>query len=145
MATRTTRTSTARPTLKADIVDAPAKDETHGSSFEGLFDSLQLPSGKRVLVSFIVAMLAGGCVAYLGMQLSMYLMVGAALLTGSAFLSFIAGFLAYALTILATVVVSGKVQTFILSGDIDRTYESAKTKVTGWFSSAKTKLAGSAA
>lgn len=141
MASRTTNKST----LKSTIVDAPVKDEQAGFSFSDMLNGFELPSGKRVLVSFVAAMLIGGCTLYLGMQLTAFLAVGAAMLTGSAFLAFLALFLGYALSILATVIVSGKVQSFILSGDIDRTYEATKAKVSGWFSSAKTKLAGSAA
>lgn len=138
-----------KSTLKSTIVDAPIKDErassAEGFSFSDMLNGFELPSGKRVIVSFIVAMLAGACTLYLGMQLTAFVAVGAALLTGSAFLTFITLFMGYALSILATVVLSGKVQSFILSGDIDRTYLAAKSKVTGWFGSARNQFSGSAA
>lgn len=140
MATRTTTKSTLKPT----IVDAP-QAENVGSFFQSMIAGFELPSGKRVLVSFVAAMIAGGCTLYLGMQLTAFLAVGAAMLTGSAFLAFLALFMGYALSILATVIISGKVQSFILNGDIDRTYQATKAKVTGWFSSAKSSMIGGAA
>lgn len=134
----TARTAAAR--LKSTVVDAPIKDEA-SFSFSTLAEQLGLPSGKRVLVSFIVSMLAGAVTAYVLNQVVMALAIGALVLTGSAFITFIVMFMGYALLVLSTVVISGKVQTFILTGEIDRMYESTKTRVTGWLGSAKSKAA----
>lgn len=135
------RTS-AKASLKPTVVDAPIKDEraaSEGFSFSDMLNGFELPSGKRVLVSFVIGVLAGGVTLYTGMQLTAVLAIGAAMLTGSAFIAFLALFMGYALSILATVVVGGKVQSFILNGDIDRTYEAAKTKLTSWLDSARNK------
>lgn len=142
----TTRKSTASNArvLKSTVVDTPQQEEA-SFNFGDFAASLGLPSGKRVIVSFIAAILIAGTTLYLGMHLSMYLAVGAALLTGSSFIAFLCMFLGYALSILASVVVGGKVQSFILNGDIDRTYEAAKSKVTGWFGSARNMVSRSAA
>lgn len=140
MATRTTN----KASLKSTVVDAPIKDEratSGGFSFSDMLNGFDLPSGKRVLVSFIVGVLAGGVALYMGMQLTAMLAIGAVMLTGSAFIAFLALFMGYALSILATAVIGGKVQAFILSGDIDRTFIAAKSKVTGWLGSAREKAA----
>lgn len=139
MATRTTN----KASLKSTVVDAPIKDErassAEGFSFSDMLNGFELPSTKRVLVSFIIGVLAGGVTLYMGMQLTAMLAMGAAMLTGSAFIAFLALFMGYALSILATAVIGGKVQSFILSGDIDRTFIAAKSKVTEWLGSAREK------
>lgn len=133
----TTRTRNA--SFKSTVVDAPVKDEQAHSAFADMFSSLGIPSGKRVLASFIISMLAGAITAYALNQVVVALAVGCAMLTGSAFITFIVMFMGYALLVLSTVVLSGKVQSFILNGDIDRVYHNAKSAVTGWLGSARDK------
>jgi len=135
-------TRTTKATLKSTVVDAPIKDEratSEGFSFSDMLSGFNLPSGKHILVSFVIGVLAGGVTLYVGMQLTAMLATGAAMLTGSAFIAFLASFMGYALAILATAIIGGKAQSFILNGDIDRTYEAAKATVTGWFGSARDK------
>lgn len=117
-------------------------EDTHAShdTINELLGGLKLPSGRRIIVSFIANLLLSGTAMYLGFSLTMYLAVGAALLTGSGFLVFMLMFIGYAISILASVIVGAKLQAYILTGGIDETYESAKTKVTGWFGKAKAKL-----
>lgn len=117
----------------------PQAEQVHASheTVEDLLGGFKIPTGRRLIVSFIANLLLSGAAMYLGFSLTMYLAVGAALLTGSAFLVFMCMFIGYTLSILASVVAGAKLQTYILTGGIDRTYESAKTRMTGWFGKAK--------
>ena len=121
---------------------AAKAEQTHAShdTVNDLLGGFKIPTGRRLLVSFIANLLLSGTAMYLGFSLTMYLAVGAALLTGSAFLVFMCMFIGYALSILASVIAGAKLQTYILTGGIDATYESAKTRVTGWFGKAKAKF-----
>lgn len=122
---------------KPTIVDEPV---TAGEAQRSIFDALNLPSGKRVLIAFITSVFAGACTAYSGISLTAYLAVGCAVLTGSAFLVFIISFIGYVLALLACVITVGKVQNFILSGDIDRCYQKCSNTVLGLFGSARNKF-----
>jgi len=134
-----TQSAAAPSSKKATVIEDSAAPDSFSftESLHGLFEQFELPSGKRVLISFIVGILAGGVTAYLGATLTMYLTVGAALLTGSAFIAFMVMFIGYALSILATAALAGKVQSFILSGDIDRCYQKVSSRVVGWFGASK--------
>lgn len=133
----------AKPTVTHDIHDDESVSQAQ--AHESIFASLNLPSGKRVLVSLFSSLFIGGCTGYLGTALTMYLAVGCAVLTGSAFLTFMVAFIGYALAILATFIVTGKAQAFILSGDIDRCYQKVSDKVVNLLGFAKTKFNWSAA
>jgi hypothetical protein len=129
--------SHVRAKLKPTIAEKPvSRDQAEQS----IFEALGLPSGKRVIVSFISGILAGGCTAYLGTSLITYLAVGCAVLTGSAFLTFMLMFIGYVIAILATGLVGGKVQAFILSGDIDRCYQKYSDMVGNTLGSLKNKI-----
>lgn len=136
MATRTSSklNATVKPTAAQ-----PEAEQLHAShsTMREFADALGLPSAKRGIIALVAMLLISGGVTYLGMQLTAYMALGAAVLTGSAFITFMVLFIGYALSILVATILGGKMQTFILDGSIDRTYESAKTRVTGWFGKAK--------
>lgn len=132
----------AEPKLKPTIVEDKV---TQVQAEQSIFEALDLPSAKRVLISLITGLFAGSCTAYSGISLTAYLAVGAAVLTGSAFLVFIISAIGYVLALLATFVACGKVQSFILSGDIDRCYQKYSDVVINGFGSLKNKLNWSAA
>lgn len=134
------RSNAAPSPKKATVVEDVTPKSEAFFDFKSLLGQFELPSGKRVIVSLVAAVVIAGCASYLGMSLVSYLVVGAALLTGSAFITFMVAFLGYALTIIASMVIGGKVQAFILSGDIDRCYQNVSNRVSGWFGSAKNKL-----
>ena len=129
--------------LKASVVEdaafteVPQSDATFGASFADIFAGFEIPSGKRVIVSLIAGLVVAACTAYVGISLVAYLTVGAMLLSGSAFLTFIVSFLGYVLTLLLSLYSFGKVQAFILTGGVDRCYQNASSFVGGLFGSKK--------
>ena len=133
-----TRSNSKLNASTAKVEDIHASHDT----VNDLLGGFKIPTGRRLIVSFIANLLLSGTTMYLGFSLTMYLAVGAALLTGSAFLVFMVSFIGYTLAILAGIVAGGKLQAYILTGGIDASYESAKTKVSGWFGKAKAKVAG---
>lgn len=141
-----TRTRSSAAHLKATVAQGAQQhnEEVHAShsTIDDILSSFGLPSRQRAIIAFVANLLVSGTSIYLGMQLTAYMALGAAVLTGSAFLTFMVLFIGYTISIFAGVILGGKVQAFILDGSIDRTYESAKTKVTGWFGKAKAKVAG---
>ena len=124
----------AKPTI---VDDEPV---TQAQAQQSIFEAFNLPSGKRVLVAFISGLFTGACTAYSGISLTAYLAVGCAVLTGSAFLVFITSFIGYVLALVACVTAAGKMQTFILSGDIDRCYQKCSNTVLNVFGSARNKF-----
>lgn len=100
-----------------------------------------VPTGTRVIISLVAGLFVGGASIYMGAQVAAYLTLGAMLLTGSAFISFVMYFIAMGLAIAASFVLGGKMQSFVLSGDIDRTYEKCKSRVLGFFATAKREVA----
>ena len=132
------------PSPKKASIPQPAESVSADETYESIFDALNLPSAKRILVSLVAGLFAGACTAYLGTSLTAYLAVGAALLTGSAFLTFLCLFVGYALTILASMLLSGKVLTFVLLGEVDRCYKKVSMSVADVFGSFKNKFTWSA-
>lgn len=122
-----------KATVKPTITAAPAPEREESSFMRYIFDRFERDDAPQVslgrtVAALILGLAAGGALCYLGLQLTAYLAVGCALLTASEFLVFLVSFIGTALAILGSVVITGKVQAFILDGGIDRTYN----KVRGW-------------
>lgn len=124
--------------LKATVVQNAAPG--HESIFSAMFDQLEMPSTNRMVVSLLAAVVVAGCASYMSAALVSYLVIGAALLTGSAFLTFMVAFIGYAITVTTSMIIAGKVQTFILSGDIDRCYQKVSVHVRGWMQSTRSTV-----
>jgi ABC-type spermidine/putrescine transport system permease subunit II len=137
-----------KPIIKttASITKEAQPVEKAGFSFESFTENMEaqlgfkIPTGRRMIIGLVAQLLTTGLGIYAGMQLSAYLMVGAAVLTGSAFLTWMVGFLVLGIAIVAAIVAGGKAQSYILSGGVDRTFEASKNWVTGLFSNRKPKL-----
>lgn len=133
---------TRKSTPKATVVDAP---EAERSAMHRMFDMLQgsedlaapTLSITRTMSALLVSLTAGGSLAYFGMQCVQVMMIATAIGTASAFLAFMVGFIASALLFIGVFVLTGKVQTYILTGGIDRTYETTKMFATEKFASVK--------
>ena len=131
------------PKVKPTIVqDEPV---TQAEAEQSIFEALNLPSDKRSVIAFVAGLIAGASTLYSGLSVVAYLAVGAAVLTGSAFLVFLISFVGYAVMLLASIIACGKLQSFILSGDIDRCYQKYSDTAINWFGIAKNKLNWSAA
>lgn len=117
----------AKPTITA----APEAPREESSFMRYVFDRFERSGAPEVSIgrttaALLVGLTAGGAAAYLGMQLTAYLAVGCALLTGSQFLVFMVTFIGISLAIIGSIVLTGKVQAYILDGGIDRTYNKVR-------------------
>lgn len=135
-----------KPTPKATVTHtAAAERDALGSMFASIEEllggehSAQITM-TRTLSALVVGLTAGGAFAFFGLQVINVMALAAMAYTGVAFLAFMVGFVGTALLLIGTFVVTGKVQEYILSGGIDRTYESTKSLATekiavmrGWF------------
>jgi hypothetical protein len=132
-------------TAAPQVEDAVIKNET-GFSFASFTENVEaqlgfkIPTGRRMIIGLVMQLLVTGLGIYAGMQVSAYLMVGAAVLTGSASLTWMVGFLVLGLAVVAAIVAGGKVQNYILTGGVDRTYVTSKNWVTSLFSAKKPTL-----
>lgn len=124
-----TRTSKIKPTLTSAPQPEAAREESGFMRY--IFDRFERSDQPEVTIgrttaALLVGLTAGGAAAYLGMQLTAYLAVGCALLTGSQFLVFMVTFIGISLAIIGSIVLTGKVQAYILEGGIDRTYNKVR-------------------
>lgn len=94
---------------------------------------IEVPSWQRCLAAFLLSIaLAAGAGYGIGYIASM-LMVGCFTLTGSVFLMYAIALLAFLLSAYAGLKIGQKVGNYVLSGQIDKDFASAKAKVTGFF------------
>lgn len=126
--------ATTKSTRKSTITATPFVETQEPSfDFNAMMDSL--PSWKRIACAWIASAVASFGIGYLGGYITSYLMLGAALLTGSVFITL----LVYVLGMLLTIYAGYKAGLFIhlevITESIDARFDSAKSFVTGLFSS----------
>ena len=128
---------TTRTKTKPTIVDATFVEQTHAVPEATLFEQLkiQIPEDwRRRAVAAVAGLAASMGVGYAMATLTEYAIVGALLLTNSAFLAlliFLAGlFVAMYVGSNSSVFVYAN----IVNKNIDRVFASANTTVRGWFS-----------
>ena len=115
--------------------------EQQHTDFSEVFAKLGLPTPRRAMVAFVANLLVAGTTMYFGANLTVYLALGAAVLTGSAFLVFMISFIGYVLAILGGIMLGGRVQTFILDGSIDRSFAQARSYLSDKAASAQLWIA----
>lgn len=110
------------------------------AAMDVLMEGFELPSWKRVAVSFVCAIAAAAGVGVLVGTLGGMLMVGAVAVTGAAWV----GWIVWALAIIAGAVLGGKAASwvfyYIAEKRADAHVDVVKTKVGGWFNSSKDKV-----
>ena len=111
----------------------PVSEVTFRETINNMLGGLELPSGKRVIISLVAGVVLAGVAGFLGAQLVTMMVGYAATLTTSAFFLFMVQFIGYALTFIAAAMLGGKLQAVILDGGIDRGFAKAKGFVTGLF------------
>jgi hypothetical protein len=129
MATRTSNKSAST----SSATETVAHEETVGFDINAMLGALgmEVPSGKRVLVSLVAGAFAAGVGVYFGSQVAMYLTFGAALLTGSAFLTFMVNFIATALVVFGSLMAGAWVQKGVLTGEWGFDTSALKAKALG--------------
>lgn len=147
MATRTTHASSKTATAKAaaQATHTETQDDTMSifASAREMAASMgiYMPTGKLLAVSTIVSLGAGAFTAYGLAQVTAYLVVGAAMLTGSAFVSWLIGVLAIIVTVYMSLVTVSKTFAYMASGQLEQDVVRARGWVTGLFSRDDKKVA----
>jgi hypothetical protein len=99
------------------------------------------PSWKRRMVAFFATVMLAGGAGYAIGTLAGYCIVGIASLGGSMLWAYLIMVIALLLAAYAGMKIGQVVGNYVLSGQIDADIASVKNKVTGWFGTAKNKLA----
>lgn len=132
MVTRTTKQTPAPDAIKSGAkrtsVHAQREAEIHAAA------QAQLESEFRTTKIELIGLLAGlatsGALGYAGTQAITYLSVGAAVMTGSAFLAFMIWFVGFAMVAIGAIMAGARVQRLIVDGTIDHKITAAR----GWVS-----------
>lgn len=117
--------------------------ETTSSYFEqmqSMFEQFKIPSGRRMLVSVIMNFLTAGVTMYAGFSLTGMLLMGAALLTSSAFIGFMISFMGFALSLYAGIILGAKVGKYIALGQIDDDAKRARAWISNKWNSVKERF-----
>lgn len=138
MTTRNTTSKTATAKAAAQAAHADTQQDDNQSIFATARElaasmGIYMPTGKLLAVSTIVSIGAGVFTAYGLAQITAYLVVGAALLTGSAFIGWIIGVLAVIVTVYMSLLTVSKTFAYMASGQLEGDMARAKSWVTGLF------------
>lgn len=138
-AAHNTKAENAKLKAKATVIDNDT-GEVHESAWtrfaaaqDELFAELGVPSGKRLLASFVVGLITSMSVGWIGGYLSSALLAGVLLLTGSAFLGWIVYLLGVVLAVAASILAGKFAANYVLSAKLDEHVRSAKSWVSGLF------------
>ena len=150
---KSTRTAAPRPAKKtaqakaAEQVVPPAVEDTETTndefaSWQTFMGDFKIPSGRRMLVSVVTQFIVMGTGIYSGFQLGALLAFGAAVLTGSAFLSFLGWFVVVALSMYTSLIAAARVGRYIALGEIDDDIKTAKAWVGTKWSALRDRVRG---
>lgn len=131
--------------LKSTIVEDVVAKPTAASIDDDIKDlfakyEVNVPSGVRVVVSYVTAFCIGLGVGYIGGMLLEFLVVSALTFTSSVFLAMAIYVLGIVAMIYGSYKLGGWVGHYIMSGDIDRSYEKCSNVVRGFFSFGKCEV-----
>ena len=157
-----TSAATAKPNTFTPFVEVPAKrtstkstksttkpaePQAEGATFEDDIGTLfkkykiELPSNTRIILGLVAGLVMGGVTTYMGSVLLGYLVIGAALLSGSAFVALSIYILGLIGVVYAALKTSSVVSHYVYSERVDRDYFTARdaiastaSTVRGWFS-----------
>ena len=139
MATKTTATKTATAKAAEQINVAPEAEFSVYEYMRSMAVTLgvELPTGRMLLVSTIASLGAGVLTGYSAIQLASYLVVGAAVLTGSAFIAYLIAIIATIGAVYMSLVAVSKTFVYMASGQLEHDLSRAKTYVNGFFARGK--------
>lgn len=133
--------------LKATVVEPTLSVDAEAASYSDimskLFGGVKLPSMTRALISAVVGIVCAGAAAYGGIVLTGMLITYALSVTTSSFLIFMAGFVGYAITMIAATMIGSKVQSLILGGGLETAMSSVRNCVSGLFGKSDARVAAS--
>lgn len=137
--------ATPHAELKSTVVEPTLSVEAESVSYSDIMSKLlggvQLPSMTRALIGAVVGIVCAGVAAYGGIVLTGMLVTWALTMTTSSFLIFMAGFIGYAITMLAATMLGSKVQSLVLGGGLETAMSSVRGRVSGMFSKSAAPVA----
>lgn len=140
MVTRTTPKATKTQTAQAAEKITPVVDtnDDEKSTMEMLRNfaanaGIEIPSGRRMLASSVTMLAVTALGAYSAASIASYIAVGAALLTGSAFIAFLLATIVGVISIYYTLITASKAAEYVGSGKLEEHCVAAKNWVTGLF------------
>lgn len=142
------KTAAAQATAKVltpehEVTTDEVTDESAFASFREMFEDFKIPSGRRMLVSVVAQFIVLGTGIYSGFQLGALLAFGAAVLTGSAFLSFLGWFVVVMLSVYTSLIAAARIGKYIALGEIDEDMKKARGWISGKWASVKERFASS--
>ena len=139
---RAAKTTTAKAVEQAvPPIDTETTNDEF-ASWQAFMGDFKIPSGRRMLVSVITQFIVMGTGIYSGFQLGALLAFGAAVLTGSAFLSFLGWFVVVALSAYTSLIAAARVGKYIALGEIDDDIKTAKAWVGTKWSALRDRVRG---
>lgn len=132
-----------KPTVVEELGAQEEEAHTAFAEFQRMFTEFKLPSGKRMLMSVIVNFITIASGVYSGMQVAAMLSLAAVAFTGSAFLAFVAYFVAVALAIYGSIIAGARIGRYIALGEIDHDIKRARSWISDKFTSIKSRMPGS--
>ena len=138
---------TRKATLKSTVVDTPfietvtpqaASPEAEAKAFTAYFESLlaNMPSWKRVLCAAVLSLVGTAAVGYVGGILAAYMTIGAIMCGAPLFLAQIIYILGFVVAFYASYRAGNFLYLKVIDKTVDAKFASAKSWVTGLFSSA---------
>lgn len=124
------------------IDEGPETTNDEFASWQSFMGDFKLPSGRRMAVSVVTQLLVLGTGVYSGFQLGALLAFGAAVLTGSAFLSFLGWFVVVALSAYTSLIAAARIGKYIALGEIDNDIKTAKAWVGTKWSALRDRVRG---
>lgn len=123
-------------TVVNDVTPKLTLSESIHDDVKGLFEKYKIavPSTTRLIISLIACTCVGMGIGFIGSILVETLVVSAMMFTGSLFLGVALYFIGVLATLYAAWKAGGIVGNFIMSGDIDRSYQKYSTAVRSFFS-----------
>ncbi len=138
-----TRTSNKTQTAQA-IPEAPAAElDISYTEMLRSFASMagvEIPTGRQLLVGAALTIIMGVAGGYVASSLATYVMAGALMFTGSAFLALLAMVLTYVIGIYLTWRITARTVSWAMSGSIQSDVAGAKNWVADKFGSVKARL-----
>lgn len=94
---------------------------------------VEIPTGKQMIAGSVTMVIVSILGSYSAIQVASYVAVGAAMLTGSAFIAFALAMIVAVLGFVAALIAASRASAYVASGQLEKNLVSAKNYVTGFF------------
>lgn len=156
MATRSTKSTPAQTATAqaAEQVTQPHVEAIQADEEISLLDMMrnvgasigvEIPTGRQMIAGSITMVIVSVMGTYSAIQIASYVAIGAALLTGSAFIAFLLSLLVVVAGIYAALIAASRASAYVASGKLEEHAARAKNYITGFFRPAAPKTVAEAA